>query len=536
MELEIKNNSGWQKAVLTVALSACAIPSGFAEVVGKLATPVPLLAQATPGPPASALPGVSAAPVGTVLDSGPSCPAGLPDPILVRLNAGKSTLINLPEPIVRRTLGDPGVVDAKLVSPQIIYLVSGKIGSTNAILQGRSGRCVVLDIVVGVDVDAVQSKIRELLPAETGIRVTSAADSIVLTGTVSDPIAAERAVSIANAYARSSYTPGSDSPPGGAGVGAGGGSSQRVALQNAVAGAAPLVTRVVNLLVVTSGQQVMLEVKIAEVSRSLLDKLGVDFKLSRAAGGWVSQLSSAFTTGTAAGNIGAGRVVNGARDLSNLISIEAEKRDGLVRILAEPNVMAISGQEGSFLAGGKILIPVAQANSTGVLTVSLQEKEFGVGLKFTPTLLGDGRINLRVSPEVSELSKEGVGITANGVGGSSILPLITTRRASTTIQLSDGQSFAIGGLIKSTSTANVKAFPILGEIPVLGALFRSTDYQLDKTELVFIVTPRIVKALPPEFTLPTDLVGNPDRKALMLNGVIDTTPKTPETQSGMTLK
>jgi pilus assembly protein CpaC len=258
--------------------------------------------------------------------------------------------------------------------------------------------------------------------------------------------------------------------------------------------------------------------------------------MSRTLGGWVGQISSGFTTGTLGGNVGAVRSLNGVRDISKLISIEAEKRDGQVRILAEPNVMAISGQEGSFLAGGKILIPVAQANTTGVLTVTLQEKEFGVGLKFTPTVIGDGRINLRVAPEVSELSKEGVGITANGIGGSSILPLITTRRASTTIQLSDGQSFAIGGLIKSTSTANVKAFPVLGEIPILGALFRSTDYQLDRTELVFIVTPRIVKALPPDYVLPTDRVGDPDRKTLMLQGIIDSTPKPTEAQGGMTLK
>ena len=158
-------------------------------------------------------------------------------------------------------------------------------------------------------------------------------------------------------------------------------------------------------------------------------------------------------------------------------------------------------------------------------TITLEEKEFGVGLKFTPTVLAGGRINLKVAPEVSELSRDGVGITANGAfDGTSVLPLITTRRASTTVQLFDGQSFAIGGLIKNSATANVNAFPFLGEIPVLGALFRSTDFQSEKSELVFVVTPRLVKPLPPDYQLPTDKVGEPDRNRVMLQGRVDTDP------------
>ena len=212
MKSLINNKSGWLGVVSLCALNALGILPALAQSPsGDNAKPPLQLSQASPSV-GGASSGAQNPSTGNNLE-GPSCPAGLPDPVLVRLNAGKSTLINLPEPIVRRTLGDPGIVEAKLVSPQIIYLVSGKIGATNAILQGRSGRCVVLDIVVGVDVDAVQSKIKELLPTEAGIRVTSAADSIVLTGTVSDPMASERAVNIANAYARASYTQGVDAPP-----------------------------------------------------------------------------------------------------------------------------------------------------------------------------------------------------------------------------------------------------------------------------------------------------------------------------------
>jgi pilus assembly protein CpaC len=200
--------------------------------------------------------------------------------------------------------------------------------------------------------------------------------------------------------------------------------------------------------------------------------------------------------------------------------IQAEKQEGLIRILAEPTVMAISGQEGSFLAGGKILVPVAQDNNK----VTLEEKEFGVGLRFTPTVLAGGRINLRVAPEVSELSRDGVGISATGFTGTAILPLITTRRAATTVELLDGQSFAIGGLIKNNRTANINGLPILGELPVLGALFRSTDFQHDRTELLFVVTPRLVQPLPADYRLPTDSVTAPSRAQLFLGGQLEGPP------------
>ena len=189
-------------------------------------------------------------------------------------------------------------------------------------------------------------------------------------------------------------------------------------------------------------------------------------------------------------------------------------------MLAEPTVMALSGQEGSFLAGGRIFIPVAQDNNK----VTLEEREFGVGLRFTPTVLAGGRINLKVAPEVSEVSHEGIGITAGG--GLAVLPLITTRRASTTVQLYDGQSFAIGGLIKNNLTTGMNGTPGLSEVPILGALFRSTDYQQDKTEMVFVVTAHLVKPLA-AYALPTDPVTAPSRTQLMLGGRLEGDPPPP---------
>jgi pilus assembly protein CpaC len=275
------------------------------------------------------------------------------------------------------------------------------------------------------------------------------------------------------------------------------------------------------MMTVAAPQQVMLEVKVAEVSKTLVDQLGASFGASHAIGNWTYTLLSNLLSGNPS-MVDAFNRRNG-----NFLTIDAQKRDGLVKMLAEPNLMAISGQEASFLAGGKIFIPVASTPDGGGFTrITLEEKEFGVAVRFTPTVLADGRINLKVAPEVSELNKEGVGITASGVSGTAILPSFTTRRAATTVQLFDGQSFAIGGLIKNNSTNNVKAVPGLGEIPVLGALFRSNDFQTDRTELVFVITPRLVKPLPPDFAnnLPTSNVTDPSRAQRIFTGQMEGQP------------
>ncbi len=483
----------------TAAESAVQRSQAVSVGTGRSARPVQTLERAAPLSAAQgAIPSA---------ENGPACVGGLPEPQEVRISAGKATLVNMTEPISRRTLGDPGIVEGRMVSPTVLYLVSGRIGSTNAILQGNSGRCVLLDIVVGIDTSAVQAKLSELMPTERNIRVTAAADSLVLSGTVSDAVSADRAVAIANAYVSAAYQQGF------AASGAAG--RVRINASPAEAGGAIQLARIVNMLSVTASHQVMLEVKVAEISKTLIDKLGSSFAGSRTNGSFTYQLLTDFLATGASGGGLAAAMKNG-----NSVAIDADQRDGLVRILAEPNVMAISGQEGSFLAGGKILIPVAQSESGGTLRITLEEKEFGVGLRFTPTVLGDGRINLRVAPEVSELSREGVGITTS-LGGNSVLPLITTRRAATTVQLFDGQSFAIGGLLKSSSAANVRALPGLGQLPIIGALFRSTDFQSERTELVFVVTPRLVKPLPLAYSLPTDHVGEPQRNDIYLKGRLD---------------
>jgi pilus assembly protein CpaC len=321
-----------------------------------------------------------------------------------------------------------------------------------------------------------------------------------------------------------------------------------------VAGANP---RIVNMLSTGAPQQVMLEVKVAEVSKALLDQFGINFArafvsgdgsmmrfLSGIFGGGLGALGQITGIDSGVPNSSAGTVIGGTISGGNGVAsgafsgtapgrgvttttLNMQRNDGMVKILAEPNVMAISGQEGRFNAGGKIFIPVAQKSDAGGSTITLEEKEFGVSVRFRPTVLDGGRINLEMVTEVSELNREGVGISAPGVSGIAVLPSFTSRKTSTTVQLVDGQSFAVGGLIKNNTSANVKAFPVLGELPIVGALFRSTEFQTDKSELVFVITPRLVKPLPANYALPTDNYREPSRTDRILHGRIEAGPDTP---------
>lgn len=392
----------------------------------------------------------------------------------VRLTAGKSLVMSLPDKAVRISIANPDVADVMLLNPKEVYLLGKKTGSTNLFVWSAGGATSLRDVSVHVDTDALQSRLREWVPTADGVQVDSVADTLVVRGRVADAMKAQRIMGLAEAFS--------------------GG------------------RKAVNMLRVEGGQQVMLEVKVAEVSKTLLDELGVDLNLTRNIGGAsVNLLSQLLTNGSTS--------ITSTRTGNN-IALTAEMKKGLVKVLAEPTITAVNGQEGSFLAGGRIYIPVPQSNGVGGTSITLEEKEFGVGLKFLPTVLEDGLINLRVTPEVSELSQYGT--TVQSVGGqTSLLPSITTRRASTTVQLRDGESFAIGGLIKSNVTESIKALPLLGELPVLGALFRSTAFQKEQSELLFVVTPRLVKPTLARPALPTDNFKQPTRIELFMDGQLE---------------
>jgi pilus assembly protein CpaC len=287
--------------------------------------------------------------------------------------------------------------------------------------------------------------------------------------------------------------------------------------------------KVINLMSVGEVPRVMLEVKVAEVSKKLTEKLGAQFSSNGSRGTFNYALIGNFLTGGALSTIngvGAGATLSRGGEQ---LKLEAEIKNGLIKVLAEPNIIAVSGQEGAFLAGGKIFIPVPRVDGSGTV-VTLVEKEYGVGLTFLPTVLEGGKINLRVTPEVSELSLEGSTIKSGT--SVSVLPTISTRRASTTVQLMDGQSFAIGGLIKNNVTETISGLPFLGELPVLGALFRSSEFINDRSELMFIVTPRLVTPLEKIGALPTDRFVPPSRTEFLLNGQLEGgVPRTDDRQN-----
>ncbi|MBM2655433.1 type II and III secretion system protein family protein [Burkholderia diffusa] len=475
--------TGWltvYSALAQEGAESAALMKGGASAPAAVAKgPMQMTISMAPAPAAAAA--ASAGPL-----RGPNCVGAVRESTSVSVPLGKSLLVPMPEPVRNRTIGNPAVAQATMVSPQTLYILGMSVGTTNMIVQGRSGACRVIDVAVGADAGGLQASLAQLMPDEHAIHVSNAAGTIVLAGTVSSSQAAQQAVQIARAY--------SESTGEGGGTGKGGG--------------------VLNMLNVTSPQQVMLEVKVAEVSKTLINQLGSAFNIQGGFGSWSGALVSNLLAGVASGAI-----FNKANNKPFSIAADAQNTDNLVKILAEPNLVTISGQEATFLAGGKIFIPVPQSSGTGTSSITLQEEEFGVALKFTPTVLANGRINLRVAPEVSELSQTGVTLSATNIGGTSILPLITTRRASTTVQMADGESFAIGGLIKDNASGALKAIPGVGEVPVLGALFRSTSFQQDRTELIFVITPHLVRPLQTaDLPLPTDSFSKPNEADVYATG------------------
>jgi pilus assembly protein CpaC len=416
-----------------------------------------------------------------VLNAGAGCGARKTQPVAVKddVSGGKRTVQ------IEDALNDDCVVDQKLLNPTELYLLGKKVGSTNIILWNKSGQSTMINVTVGMDSATLQAKLMQLLPGEKNIKVSSAADHLVLSGTVTSAMKIDKALAIAEAFV--------------------GGKKENI----------------INMLTVSSQQQVMLEVTMAEVSKDILDKLGAAMTGSAETGGLSWGLATGFIN-IQQGVTGLGGGLVTITDGQNKIAINAEKDDGVVKVLAEPHIMAISGQEGSFLAGGTLFIPVTQsAGGVGATSaVTLEEKDFGIGLKFTPTVLEGDLINLKVAPEVSEPNPDGTQINSPGLR-QDVLPSFFVRRASTTVQLHDGQSFAIAGLMKNNVKEIIKRVPGLGDLPIIGALFRSANFQSSKTELLFVITPRLVKPLKPNYALPTDNFEPPNSLEFFGKGLLE---------------
>ena len=392
----------------------------------------------------------------------------------IQLALGKSRLYQYSESIVRVSVADAAIADVMVMNPKQIYLIGKKVGSTNVFIWHKDDKLSSLDVSVGIDAGSVQGLLEQLLPTEKNLRVSSAGDSLVLTGQLTDSSKVQQAVLIAQEFTEK---------------------------------------KVLNMTTTGHLPQVLLEVKIAEVDKTVADSIGV-----QAQG---SNFSFNMLNGTVA-PIGFAASASGTIGSVNTW-LQAQINSGLIKILAEPNIMAISGQDGEFLSGGIVYLPIVQSTGTGGNVITLQPQNYGVGVKFTPTVLAEGRINLKVSPQVSEVQSQGITVTAGS--STTVFPSITTRQASTTVQLYDGQSFAIGGLIKNNVVEIISAFPGLANIPIIGALFRSSSFKADRSELLIVVTPHIVNPLNQRPGLPTDKIIQPTATEFFIEGKLEGAPK-----------
>lgn len=405
----------------------------------------------------------------------------------------KSQVLRADRPFAKALIGNSEIADVLPLSDQSLYVLGKSMGTTSLTLYDSRNRLIaVVDVMVGPDVTGLKRQLSQLLPGDNvGARMVN--DSIVLEGIVSSAVAADRAMQIADTYA-----------PG----------------------------RVVNLMSIGSAQQVMLEVRFSEVRRTALKDMGAGFFINDgdfagAIGEGASLTPGDGNSAFGNGDLSLGSIVDSFGILTGSFTafgadisaaLDALERKGVVTTLAEPTLVALSGETASFLAGGEFPIPVAQGSgSNGGGAISVQFKTFGVSLAFTPTVLADGVINMIVAPEVSSIDTS-ASVAINGI----VVPGLQTRRAETTVELRDGQSFALAGLIRRDFQDTVRQFPILGSIPIIGSLFRSSGFQKSDTELVIVVTPRLVRPLPAgSYKYPTDRVTPPDEVDLFLLGKTD---------------
>lgn len=398
-------------------------------------------------------------------------------PLTVPLN--KSQTLTAPHAFARIAVGNSAVADVAPVTSSVAYVLGKQVGTTNVTLYDAKGQVLALfDVTVSPDMAGLQAKLSEIMPGED-LTVRVANGALILSGTATSAMAVKRAVTIAEAYA-----------PG----------------------------KVINMMGVGSSQQILLEVRFAEMQRGTVKALGIGtVNYGNLAGSATATRGGVVSgPGTGAGAIG---TYNAQLNFPGLaVQLQALEQQGLVRTLAQPNIIALSGETANFLAGGEFPVP------TGVAVngqVQIEFKQFGVGLAFTPTLLEDGLINLVVAPEVSSLDPA-AGIDVNGLR----IPGLNVRRARTTLELRDSQTFALAGLIQSDYRNTLNRVPLLGRIPILGALFRSQSFQRQETELVILVTPRIVRPIadPAAVQSPTDAASEPGDMAFFLLGKNQTAP------------
>ena len=413
----------------------------------------------------------------------------------------KSQVLTVDRAFTKAVVGNPEIADILPVTNRSVYVLGKKMGTTSLTIYDANNRVIsVVDIAVGPDVVSLRRQLSELMPAEQiGARISN--DAVVLTGILSNGPAVDQAMQLAQTYAGD---------------------------------------KVVNMMSVGASQQVMLEVRFSEITRNNGKQIGVNSTFLSENGKTLGGTGAVGIDGARAVLDALGGGENGTVNVTPIINqfgvigrlfnfagldivgaLDLLERKGLVKTLANPTLVALSGETASFLAGGEFPIPVVQSSGGGNGNggnITVEFKPFGVSLAFTPTVLADGVINLQVEPEVSSIDPS-ASIVLNGI----TIPGLQTRRANTVLELRDGESFALAGLIRKDFSTTVRQVPILGSIPIIGALFRSSGFQKGETELVIVVTPRIVRPIKPgaAIALPTDRVQDPHELDLFLMGRTD---------------
>jgi pilus assembly protein CpaC len=440
----------------------------------------------------------------------------------------KSKVVRLEAPASRVSVGNPDIADILILKSTQLYVLGKDLGTTNVLLWDRSDQLIgTVAVEVTHDLDSLKGKLHELLPDET-IQVYSSQRSIVLAGRVSSALAMNTAIRVADGYLAQVSTAKDESEFKQEG------SSKR---DDRAVGT------VINLMEVAGAQQVMLSVKVAEINRSELRSLDARFNAAGLTGNWKlggvnggARFPDVVFNDATLGANGRLPVIGGAAPWGPAISefspnpltigdkglfasflsddfifnmaLNAAKNKGLAKILAEPTLTTLTGQEAKFLSGGEFPIPVPQGNDT----VTIEFKEFGVGLKFLPVVLGSGDINLTINVTVSELvPTNDIVIDVPDSLSRFVVPALTKRSTSTTVELKDGQTIAISGLINESLREAVNKFPGLGDLPILGYLFRSQSFQKGESELLIAVTPHLAKPIAAkDLRLPTDSFVEPN--------------------------
>lgn len=386
----------------------------------------------------------------------------------VNVTKGKPRTVQTDLGFSEIVVGDPEIATVSPLTDQSFYVLGKSIGTTGIALFDKNQTLVgMIDVEVTYDVKNLNTKLRAKLK-KSSIRATTANGRIVLNGTAADSVSAKEAVELAEKYG----------------------------------------TDVINSVSVAGSQQVMLEVRFIEARRTRGKQLGIQWNAVgrdvAATVGTASLLSGAVPFGAAIGRLVGEGVTADAL-------IQALEENNLGRRLAEPNLIAMSGETASFLAGGEFPIPVQSDEDT----ITIEFKKFGVGLEFTPTVLKDGLINLEIAPEVSQIDTA-ASVVINGLQ----IPGLSVRRAKTTVELRDGQSFVIAGLLQSGNTYDKQQLPWLSDVPILGALFRSSSFRRNETDLVIIVTPRLVQPIAPgqHIATPFDNAARGSEVDFFLNG------------------